>query len=218
MSLVLTRPEPVHRVVLDPPVEHIPPPRPRPGVDLAGLLAAAGEGQHAAWEELVRRYGGLLRHIGRRYGLTAEECSDIAQATWLLLFTRAHQIRNPDSLVGWLATTAGRECAALRRRERREIPTEDCGAEATEDADLDDRMDAVRRHRRLRAAVAQLPPRERALIDVLLEPDPPSYRQISARLGMPVGAIGPVRQRALRRLRRLLELDPAEAAASRIPA
>jgi RNA polymerase sigma factor (sigma-70 family) len=193
------------------------------GPDLADLLAGAAAGDPLAWDEIVRRYGGLLRHICRRHGLTAEESADVTQATWLLLFTHAHQIRNPAGLVGWLATTTGRECSALRRRERREIPIEDCGVEAADEIDvhgrLDDELDSVRRRRHLRGAVATLPARERALIEVLLEPDPPPYREISRRLGMPIGAIGPVRQRALRRLRRLLEQQPSDRpATARTPA
>jgi DNA-directed RNA polymerase specialized sigma24 family protein len=57
-----------------------------------------------------------------------------------------------------------------------------------------------------------LPPRKRALIELLLEPDSPSYQEISRRLGMPVGSIGPVRQRALHRLRARLEEPKPEAA------
>jgi len=58
----------------------------------------------------------------------------------------------------------------------------------------------------LRAAVARLPlPRLLAL----LAADPPlPYAEISARLGIPVGSIGPNRSRSLARLRR----DPAIAA------
>ena len=42
---------------------------------------------------------------------------------------------------------------------------------------------------------------------------PPSYEEVSGALGMPIGAIGPTRQRCLDRLRRdprvaELELDP----------
>jgi DNA-directed RNA polymerase specialized sigma24 family protein len=41
-------------------------------------------------------------------------------------------------------------------------------------------------------------------VELFLEPEPLTYREISARLGIPVGSIGPVRGRALRRLRGLL--------------
>jgi DNA-directed RNA polymerase specialized sigma24 family protein len=41
---------------------------------------------------------------------------------------------------------------------------------------------------------------------MLAAPDPPSYEEISAALGMPIGAIGPTRARCLDKLRRTPEL------------
>lgn len=49
-----------------------------------------------------------------------------------------------------------------------------------------------------------LPGRERQLVELLLDPAQPTYAQISEQLGTPMGAIGPVRHRAIRRLRALL--------------
>jgi DNA-directed RNA polymerase specialized sigma24 family protein len=48
----------------------------------------------------------------------------------------------------------------------------------------------------------QLPPRCQQLIALLTEDPPLPYTQISARLGIPVGSIGPNRGRALDKLRR----------------
>jgi DNA-directed RNA polymerase specialized sigma24 family protein len=57
----------------------------------------------------------------------------------------------------------------------------------------------------VRRAMDRLPERDRALLTLLVAAPPPSYEEISARLGMPVGSIGPTRARALRRLRAELE-------------
>ena len=57
------------------------------------------------------------------------------------------------------------------------------------------------RRQALREAFAQLPPRCRDLLAMLLGDPPASYRQISERLGMPVGSVGPTQARCLRRLR-----------------
>jgi DNA-directed RNA polymerase specialized sigma24 family protein len=54
----------------------------------------------------------------------------------------------------------------------------------------------------------RLPPPWRRLIAVLLEDPPASYAEISARLGVPLGSIGPSRGRCVEKLRR----DPAIAA------
>ena len=53
-------------------------------------------------------------------------------------------------------------------------------------------------------ATPTLPPRQQLLITLLQDPDEPGYRDIGDRLGIPVGSIGPTRQRTLRRLRGIL--------------
>jgi DNA-directed RNA polymerase specialized sigma24 family protein len=57
---------------------------------------------------------------------------------------------------------------------------------------------------RLYQAIEQLPDRERRLIRLQLDPAEPGYACIGRTLPIPVGSIGPVRGRALRRLRNLL--------------
>jgi DNA-directed RNA polymerase specialized sigma24 family protein len=66
------------------------------------------------------------------------------------------------------------------------------------------------RHAALHEAFTRLPPCCQRLIAVLMEDPPVPYAQISARLGIPIGSIGPSRRRCLDRLRR----DPAIAAIS----
>src|SRR5438132_1583016 len=58
------------------------------------------------------------------------------------------------------------------------------------------------RHAALREALTHLPPRCQQLIALLLEDPPLPYAQISARLGIPAGSIGPSRRRCLNKLRR----------------
>jgi RNA polymerase sigma factor (sigma-70 family) len=180
-------------------------------IDGGALLAAAAGGDHRAWAELVARYGGLLRHVCWRYGVTGSQAEDVAQVTWLTLFTHIETIHSPRCIASWLATTAARECLSLRRRAAREIPTTDVDQAITDDLDIDDRIDAIRLRAAIRQAVAMLSTRERKLVELLLQPEQPPYAEISRRLGMPIGAIGPVRQRALRHLRMLLTQSTGDA-------
>jgi DNA-directed RNA polymerase specialized sigma24 family protein len=55
-------------------------------------------------------------------------------------------------------------------------------------------------------AFARLEERCQALLRLLSVSDPPSYEEIGAALGMPIGAIGPTRSRCLEKLRRSPEL------------
>ena len=57
----------------------------------------------------------------------------------------------------------------------------------------------------VRRALADLPDRHRQLMELLVASPPVSYREISVRLGMPVGSIGPTRARILAHLRAALE-------------
>jgi DNA-directed RNA polymerase specialized sigma24 family protein len=61
------------------------------------------------------------------------------------------------------------------------------------------------RHAALREAFTRLPPSYQRLIALLIEDPPVPYVEISNRLGIPVGSIGPTRRRCLDRLRQ----DPA---------
>jgi RNA polymerase sigma factor (sigma-70 family) len=66
---------------------------------------------------------------------------------------------------------------------------------------------AAERSTVLRQALGLLPDRDRELLrECLVEGR--SYDEITQRLAMPVGSIGPTRQRALRRLRGILEQTP----------
>lgn len=64
------------------------------------------------------------------------------------------------------------------------------------------------------AAFAQLPERCQRLLSVLMVDEPPSYEELSAALGMPIGSIGPTRGRCLEKLRALVaaQAGPASAA------
>lgn len=175
--------------------------------DVADLLTRAARHEPDAWVALHDRYHRLLLAVSRAQGLTEADSADVAQETWLVLLEHLDDIRDPEALVGWLATTARRRSIRHRQCTRREAPLEECLDTRAVSVDLDEQLDAEQQHRALHRAVASLSCRERALVTALLDPEEPSYKEISTRLTMPIGSIGPVRQRALRRLRALLEAD-----------
>ncbi|MEE1785492.1 hypothetical protein [Streptomyces sp. SP17BM10] len=71
----------------------------------------------------------------------------------------------------------------------------------------EDQFLAERRRRVVRDAVAALPGRCPQLVAALAEDPPPTYRELSERLGMPRGSIGPTRSRCLACLRALLHTE-----------
>jgi RNA polymerase sigma factor (sigma-70 family) len=173
-------------------------------VPVATVVAAAAAGDSSAWNSLVDRFAPLVWSICMRYKLSRPDAADVCQNVWLRLTENLDTIRDPAALAGWLATTTRRECLVLFRRRHREV----LSAMETDLADDVDRTapdrDVLRIERKqaLLAAFAELPDNARLLLTLLMEDPPRPYRDISAKLGIPVGSIGPTRARCLERLRR----------------
>ena len=61
------------------------------------------------------------------------------------------------------------------------------------------------RHEALREAMDRLDERCRRLLNLLyFDPDIPSYADVAETLSMPIGSIGPLRARCLKKLRKIL--------------
>jgi DNA-directed RNA polymerase specialized sigma24 family protein len=90
------------------------------------------------------------------------------------------------------------------RRDRDEphlpLDAENTADERAEAADQD--VLAAERHAALRQAFADLASADQQLIALLLADPPVPYAEISARLGIPIGSIGPTRRRCLDKMRR----------------
>jgi RNA polymerase sigma factor (sigma-70 family) len=169
------------------------------------LVYRAVAGDERAWSELFTQYSGLLRAIARQFRLGDEQAADAAQTTWMRLVENIKRVRDPERLAGWLATTMRRECIRVANQRRDEILTDDCADTRfghSEAADVD--MLLAERNALIWSAVERLPERQRRVVHALADEPPPSYDEVAAALSIPVGAIGPTRQRALRKLRLLL--------------
>ena len=172
---------------------------------ITGLVARARTGDQQAWDALVERYAPMVWSICRRHQLGRTDAQDVGQNVWLALVRQLGNIRDPAALPGWLATTTTRECAKAWRAARRP-PTTGQALEAenipdTQAATAGQELERAERHAALREAFTSLPPRSQQLMTLLIEDPPMPYAQISARLGIPVGSIGPTRRRLLDKLR-----------------
>jgi RNA polymerase sigma factor (sigma-70 family) len=179
---------------------------------VTALVTRAANGDQRAWDALVGRYAPLIWSICRRYQLGGADADDVGQAVWLQLLDHLGELREPDELAGWLATTTRRECARARRAAREpqaagHVPD----AESILDAQTptaEQELLAAERDAALREAFTRLPRCCQQLIALLTGDQPLSHAQISAQLGIPAGSIGPRRGRCLGKLRS----DPAIAA------
>jgi RNA polymerase sigma factor (sigma-70 family) len=172
--------------------------------EVSRLVRASASGSETAWNELVRRYSPLVMAVTRTYQLTADDAKDVSQTVWLRLVENLANLREPDALPGWLATTTQRECIRQLRQGRRVMPVDphtDGALQLCETVDPDTDILRAELHQALRDGLADLPARDQALLKLRAADPPKSYEEISQLLGMPIGSIGPTLRRSLDRLR-----------------
>jgi RNA polymerase sigma factor (sigma-70 family) len=169
-------------------------------MQVQALVDSASRGDERAWGAIVRRYRSLVLAVCRGLGVTGVDAEDVSGDVWLRLVANLGSLRTPAALPGWIATTTRRECLQLLRDRSRLVPdaTEVVATEPGPDAEL-----LVNERRvALQEALGRLPGRDQELLSMLFSDPPTPYTVISTRLGMPIGAIGPTRQRCLARVRR----------------
>jgi RNA polymerase sigma factor (sigma-70 family) len=160
-----------------------------------------------ALDELVRLLTPMLWHVVRAYGLRREAAEDVVQATWLA-FVRTHQsIADPEAVSAWLTMTARREAWRTSKVDGRSDATDDQALELRlpQSATAEDEAVAQLEGKRLWLAVSALDERCRRLLRIVAFDDRPDYRRIATDLHMPIGSIGPTRQRCLGKLRARLD-------------
>jgi len=166
-------------------------------------------GEPRAMDDLVRLMTPVLWHVVRAYGIDQALAQDVVQTTWMTLVRRHESIADAQAVSGWLTTCARREAWRVGKLQRRADPTESeylephlpVAASAEHEATVGDEA------RRLWGAVAQLNERCQRLLRVVAFEERPDYARLAQDMAMPVGSIGPTRQRCLGKLRALLEGD-----------
>ncbi len=180
---------------------------------IAILVNAAGAGDQNAWNRLVQEYGGLIWAIARAHRLHDADAADVSQATWVALLQHINKLNNPAAVGAWLATTARRECLrVLRGAERRVLFGDNCPEHESPEPPPADALLTAERNEALWRSFSRLRTSDQALLRLLTADLPPPYEEIAAALDIPIGSIGPTRQRALARLREQLAsslLEPA---------
>jgi RNA polymerase sigma factor (sigma-70 family) len=177
--------------------------------DVADAVRRHLDGDRSAMTEIVLRMTPLLTRIARGYRLSDYAVEDVVQNTFLALHLHVGRLRNLQTTVAWLVVVARHEALHTIRTDGRAMPVGD-------DAELDSRTDthgpeqamlADIARRVIRKNLARLPARSRDLLTLAFLADVRDYATISQLLDMPVGSIGPTRQRGLQRMRGLLESD-----------
>src|SRR5918998_1214990 len=83
---------------------------------VADLLREISNGNPAAWDEILHRYGKLVSTTVRSFRLQEADARDAIQMTWLRLAENTDRVQYSQRLGGWLTTTARRECLQILRQ------------------------------------------------------------------------------------------------------
>lgn len=181
------------------------------------LIDHCRHGDATAWQRLVQRYARLVHSVPVRYGLTPSEVDDIGQEVFLALAQQLHQILDPESLPAWLLTTARRASWRTLQRHKQEQPLSavDLAEAQAEETfkplgapapSMQQLLQGWQQQEALAQGLTALGERCRELLTMIfLDQGEPSYDDISSRLAIPKGSIGPTRNRCLQQLRTILE-------------
>lgn len=176
------------------------------------LIQACRKGDARAWRLLLNKYERLVYSIPLRYGLSRDDADDVKQVTFMILIQSLDELPEDSRLGAWLSTVARRHTwRRLERKQREDTSKHLEGSEFTEVAALLGKSDAETvEHWELaewlETGLSKLSEFCREfLLALYLQPEQPSYREVAARFGKPVGSIGPTRARCLKSLRKALD-------------
>lgn len=180
--------------------------------DDALLVLRVGEGDVAAYRELVRRYAAKLSRFAERLLRDATEAEDIVQETFLRLWQRASEYEPKARVTTWLhRITHNLAVDRLRARRTQPLPDEEEMPTSARQATL---LDEKRRVVALDTALSALPERQANAI-VLVHLHGLTGAEAAEVLGVGVEAVESLLARGRRALKSELSgLEKAEGSRS----
>ncbi len=169
------------------------------------LVAAFQAGRREAFDVIVTRHQRQVYQLCFRFVHSHEDAADLTQDVFVRAFKGLQKFKGESSLATWLYRVGVNAC--LNRRAVRQPPTESIDAAPRADArGVDPLTEIVRGERSaaVRAAIARLPPKQRATL-VLRVYQELSHEEIARVLGGTVGASKANLFHALGNLKRILE-------------
>jgi RNA polymerase sigma-70 factor (ECF subfamily) len=124
------------------------------------------DGDRAAFDALVRRHQKGVWRLIRRYVKNDADAADVTQLAFVRAFRGLAAFRGTATVRSWLYRIAINCALSWLRDHRRELPTEIGEDALTEDNPAPARLSASDDHARLRAAIAQLPPKQKLVLEL----------------------------------------------------
>ena len=177
-------------------------------LDEAQLVEACRAGRAGAFDLLVERHRRTVYQLCYRFAGNHEDASDYSQEVFLRAYRGLGSFRGGSSLSTWLYRIGVNVC--LNKVAVKKPATEDLDARQHVDRVHESQVDRVLRQERgvrVRAAIAQLPPKQRATL-VLRMYQELSHEEIANVLGSSVGAVKANFFHALGNLKKILGEAP----------
>lgn len=192
-------------------------------VDEAALLAGLRAGDEAAYEQLIRTYGGRMLAVTRRILGNRDDAQDALQEAFLSAFRSIDRFNERARLSTWLHRIAVNAALMRVRRlsRRREISTEDAQPSFTErghfaepqapwSQSVEAEVERGEDRRVVHEAIARLPDNYREAL-LLRDIEQLTNEEMAAELGVTVNAAKIRVHRARQALRELLHPHMSEA-------
>ena len=123
-------------------------------------------GERVAFDQLVRRHQRGVWHLVRRYVKRDADASDVTQQAFVRAFKGLVTFRGAASVRSWLYRIAINCSLSWLRDHRREEPTELAEDAMVEQSSAPARMMSGQEGVRLRAAIQQLPPKQKLVLEL----------------------------------------------------
>ena len=148
------------------------------------------EGQHYAFNLLVRKYQQKVYVVVRRLVIDHDAANDIVQDVWVKVWHHLAGFKAESQLYTWLYRIAANEALSYlsKKKKRFFLPIVDVEAELSEKLEQDPSINGDEIEKKLQRAILSLPEKQRLVFQMRYYDEMP-YEQMSQVLGTSVGAL-----------------------------
>lgn len=163
------------------------------------------------WNDAAKRYSDLVYSVPLKRGLQPADAKDVFQEVWKTALSKA-DVPEDQGMAPWLAAIAYWKTLSFLGGRRRHASSDEFTDELGDGDQLEPSqiLQHAEEEQRVREALAKLPPRDRLLLhELFMSERPRNHAEIAADFGLAPGSVGQLRQRALDRLSKLVEIAAA---------
>ena len=174
-----------------------------PGSDDRDLAARHRAGDPAAFEEIVARHKRVVYLTARRMLPSHVDADEAAQVAFVRAWRALDRFRGESSLRTWLVRIVLNVAKTMRASNKptEELPDAERVVDSTEGSER--RLQRAQSRRRVREAVARLPPRQREVVTLKVFSEM-TYREVADVMELSEGAVKAHMNQAASNLRRLM--------------